>query len=339
MGAEQLMTRFLAILLTVLMLLGAVSSCTPEGNAPSDETSFASETDGATEPETDPNTDANLLYLIQNGAASCRIVVQNALAKSDQVRVALSTLTQRVESDHGIKMTYMNEVMWSGDVDEPLILVGEVSFFDYSDLKSMLRVGEYWVGVKDGHVLLYGDSEESTVKALNYFTNSIVNPQWKTRGTLTVSQTLAYCGTGSYTMDNVLYQNTELREFQIVIPKDASIALDYTACELRCYFAMRYGYALELVKETATRTAHEIVLDVSADASTYTVRTSEGRIELRADGMFGFESAWSYLRDTLLPASRLTVAPMSCRRDIPMLGMCLRLRTIRPRSHRAATSA
>ena len=298
------MKRLILCLLAVLMLLGTASSCKNDPITPPDSGTEGSGTESESESGTDTEPAEPALGLVQNGKSDYTIVFARSLMSSTDVSVAVEALRTRVKTDHGVELPVYNDAVWQGSADKPLILVGDTSLADTSDLKASMREGKYWVGVRGQNILLYGEKPEAVVKALSYFTNKIISPQWKDKGNLRVALSLAHWGLGDFTMDTITCGGAELRDFQIVEPANATISEDYAAHDIRCYFAYQYGYALKLVRDTDARQTHEIVITKSTDSTKYTVSIAEGKITVAADGMFGFDSAWNYLRDTVFPAAK-----------------------------------
>lgn len=287
----------------MLMIFGMASSCSNKPLSPADSTTSSADSQTDT-PESTAEPIAPSLELVKNGKSNYTIVVERALIPSSDVMSAIEALRTRVKSDHGAELPLYNDAVWQGSKDAPLILVGNTSLADTTDLKVSMREGKYWVGVKGNCILLYAEKAESAIKALSYFTNKIISPQWKNKGSLCVPLSLSYWGLGDFTMDTITCSGAELRDFQIVVPSNPTISEDYCARDIRCWFAYQYGYALNLVNDTAERKTHEIVIEKSADASVYSVTIGEGKITIAADGMFGFDSAWNYLRDIVLPAAK-----------------------------------
>lgn len=221
------MKRLILCLLAVLMLLGTASSCKNDPATPPDSGTEGSGTESESESGTDTEPAEPALELVRNGKSDYTIVFARSLMSSTDVSVAVEALRTRVKTDHGVELPVYNDAVWQGSADKPLILVGDTSLADTSDLKASMREGKYWVGVRRQNILLYGEKPEAVVKALSYFTNKIISPQWKDKGNLRVALSLAHWGLGDFTMDTITCGGAELRDFQIVEPANATIRTSF----------------------------------------------------------------------------------------------------------------
>ena len=291
-----------AWLLLLALLSALLGGCVGKSTSDESGTSAASE-------QIQP-VESMGVTLAENGTTAYTLVYESSLKASDAVSGAISKLQNSFESYTHAKLPVAMDSHWTGEADASVILVGETSLADYTDLSRSLRLNDYYVGLRGKQVVLYAKTPEAIVKALSYFTNKILIPQGKQGTTLKMSEDNLFLWKDQYRMENIQFDGIALHECKIVLPAAYTSLERLTANELRYDLMQKYGYLLEVTTDDRPAADREILIGNTNRSrpfdgrSAYRVLSGNGKLEIAAEGMLGWEAALTYFRDKFLPAAK-----------------------------------
>jgi len=291
-----------ALLVLLAFLLALLCGCVGKN------TSDGSDTETPPE-ETRPAEDKSVT-LAENGTTSYTLVYASSLKSSDPVNGAIAKLQSYFERYTHARLPVALDSLWTGETDAPMILLGETSLADYSDLSKSLRLNDYYVGLRGKQVILYAKTPEAIVKALSYFTNKILIPQGKQGTTLKMSEDNLFLWKDQYRMENIQFDGIALHDCKIVLPAAYTSLERLTANEIRYDLMQKYGYLLEVTTDDQPAGEREILIGNTNRSqpfdgrSAYRVLSGDGKLEIAAEGMLGWEAALIYFRDNFLPAAK-----------------------------------
>lgn len=311
------MKKILSLLLAVLALAGTVSSCTPKtgpgtagsGTDTTVTTAPESGTDGTGTGEIPP--DPPSVTVVNEGETDYAIVFARSLNSSDAVTTALSRLSNAFRANMAVDPKKYSDAVYTGDPDAHLILIGDTALADCSKLSRSLRTGKYYIGMRGEQILIFANTPDAVAQAITYFTNKVVVEQGKQETcTLTLPTDFEFRKKGTYAMDTILCSDTNLYDFRIVIPANATTIESNFANELRYRLAQKYGYTLTVVSDSEKPAENEILVGntnrggSSVGVGAYRISAENGTLRFAFDGLLASDAALYGFFDRILPAGK-----------------------------------
>ena len=290
-------------LLTVFCAVGCDGGNDPEGTSGS----LTTEKSGTT-PPADTTDD---LVIASDGKTDLTIWVERDLYRDTTLKNKLDDIVSSIKKKTGATLKIKTDSTATGsDKENPAILVGATSFEESKSVSTHGRKKDFAVTRVGNKILLYATSAEGALNAATNFYNKVVIAQKVENKTLYFTKNHEYVSTYTYPLQSVLCGGTELIDFKIVIPKNADTNETYLANNLRYYLNENYGYKFEIVTDDKAASDHEVLIGktkrttVQVSEDQYTVAVSDGKVQMIADGMMGYESLWSYLQTTFMAAGQ-----------------------------------
>lgn len=168
------------------------------------------------------------------------------------------------------------------------ILVGATGRTETAAYSETIKLHDYVIEENDGRIIICGGSDDSTVKAVNYFTSSCYNRE---RNTVSTEK---YVYNYIYEIDSVNVGGNDFRCFN-VITSITDGSLDTVISELKSVFTEKTGFS-------ATNHGHALNIMLKTDptlmADSFLIKVSQNDITLSGANIYGIEAATSaFLND------------------------------------------
>ncbi len=249
------------------------------------------------------------LVIASNGKTDFTVWIAQELYSNSSVKSKLDDVREQIKKKTDANISIKSDrSATDADKEKPGILVGHTSFAESDSVTVGRRVKDFAVARVGNKILLTAANTEGVLNAITSFYNKAVIGQKAENKTLFFKESHCYTSNYTYNIQSVLCGGTELMEYRIVIPQKATLNETYLANNLRYYLNLNYGYKFEIVTDDQTPTTNEILIGrtkrttVQVSNGQYRVSVSDGKLQMVADGMRGYESLWAYLRGSLLSA-------------------------------------
>ena len=109
-----------------------------------------------------------------------------------------------------------------------------------------------------------------------------------------------------YKINRILCCGEDLKSFSIVMPKEADVNERFFAYNLRYYLLKEYGYEGDVVSDGETASEYEILVGktsrttVTVGKNEFVIYAENGKLQLCAGDMRGYEAMHEYLTDVFL---------------------------------------
>lgn len=292
--------RLMCFLLVALLSGSALAGC--------DTTPQESHTEETTTTPLPAETDVTLT-LAADGKTDYTIYYAKDLMSDTGLMDIIGTVCTRIKKNTGADIKMSSDRSYNENrADEPAILIGVTQWAESTQTLEQLHLkeGGYYVGVSGNKVVICGKNAEACTNGVMYFLNMIVAVQGKAGTTLTFSTSDTLFESGDYGIESVTCLNRPLYDYRIIIPSNPTVNESMTAKNLRYWLLQEYGYLLELAEDDEAVTDAEILVGktnrttVSAEGNTYTVAAVDGKLQLCADSLIGYEGLYTYLTEILL---------------------------------------
>lgn len=259
----------------------------------------------------DPQTeDKILLTPVSAGQSGYKIIVPRS-AGSDEMQAARA-IRDAVLAACGCELEidddYVNENrgILPGELE---ILVGDTSRKESRELSRRLRSADCAVTVSGSKLLVLGGTQELTLDAARELADGL---KAEADGSLSIRQSQCFTVNGEYTVDRVLFDGADARDFRIVYPAGDSDA-GQLAEALRAHLNEAAGIRMSVVSDAAAPEGRELLLG-STNRSGETVKAaasalSKGESRIIAENenlfivgydIFALRYAVHYLTDGIL---------------------------------------
>ncbi|MBO5294271.1 MAG: hypothetical protein J6B71_03385 [Clostridia bacterium] len=159
------MKKILCMLLVALMLLSALSACTPDGTEENTtQGSTEAPTEGVTGEETIPNDQDRALTLAANGASQYTVIISAEV--DDASRGVINNFITGFENKTQVKLTLKTdaEVATAGQHE---IIVGNTARAESAALRASAPYAGYAMRLVDDKLVAYGENADALLKVLN----------------------------------------------------------------------------------------------------------------------------------------------------------------------------
>lgn len=163
---------------------------------------------------------------------------------------------------------------------------------------------DYAVAVCGNKLVIAGNSVSATVNGVYYFINKVLSAADIQNGNYRISSEQNYYYKAVYPVQNFHILGNSAKEYQIVIPKDASFAVERFALRLRYLIATRTGVSLAITDDSSAG-EYEILVGQTVRTTSsvgdneYALTAKENRVEILADGLYGYEYLYNYCSNKL----------------------------------------
>lgn len=295
--------KLLALVTVLTLLIGAVSCNRQTTATPEDPSGVSQEETSTAAPEetfedvviaSDGKTDFTV-WLAQEFYSDGEIKDQIEMIRSGIKNLTGATLNVKSDRSAG-----------DADLKKPGILIGATSFAETQAMETELRTKDFRIGYCGNKILVYATSQAGCINAIAYFYNHVVIGQKVTDKTLLFTTDHIYSSHYKYGIDSIVCCDTELSEYRIVIPENATVNENLLANGLRYYLYENYGYDFEIVSDAEPATDYEILIgntarsNQTADDDRFTVSAKDQTLQLLADGMLAYEALSDYIENTFL---------------------------------------
>lgn len=242
------------ILFLMLALIISASSCNKK---PPDENNTDSKASEATDPakseseseKDDPEPSGSGTLTINAENASEYTLIRDDLA-NDTLKSAITglrTLFTKKEFEIGYQSDYAKS-----DADIPTntkeILVGKTNRAESIEFAKKLKKNDYVIAVKNSRIIILGGSEESTLKAIEYFENKYLYTKDNSIS-LEAKDSIVFSYSYQYKISELTFNGTPISEFTIVRPTVSNALSNYAADVLKNAIAEYSGVELSIVTE------------------------------------------------------------------------------------------
>ena len=242
------------ILFLMLALIISASSCNKK---PPDENDTDSKASEATDPaksesesekdDSEPSGSGTLTINAEN--ASEYTLIRDDLA-NDTLKSAITGL-RTLFTKKGFEIGYQSDYAKS-DADIPTntkeILVGKTNRAESIEFAKKLKKNDYVIAVKNSRIIILGGSEESTLKAIEYFENKYLYTKDNSIS-LEAKDSIVFSYSYQYKISELTFNGTPISEFTIVRPTVSNALSNYAADVLKNAIAEYSGVELSIVNE------------------------------------------------------------------------------------------
>ncbi len=291
------MKRIISILLALSASLCLLVGCTPAG--------ADAETDTESESVSESNTEEKEKELIiaADGQSDLTIWVEQSLWSGRlDVKDQVNTLREFIKNKTGVLLNVSGDRYFTdADEDKPAILIGRTKSSAVPTPESSLKIGDFIIGMSGNKIYIYAEHGEGTLTGIKYFINKILSPQLAGDTTLSFKESQSYEYSVDYGISSINCLGAELGEYTVVIPKNADVNEQLLAYTLRYHFITNYGYDLTVTDDSAAESEKEILIGntarttVTPEQNKYIVTAANGKLQINADGMLGYENLRDYL--------------------------------------------
>ena len=272
-------TRILSMLLCVLMVLGSFTAC---GNAIAPETSATTTT--ATEPTTPAETEkpVEMLDLIADGKSEYSLVRSEDASTTIIQRV--TSLRNQIKEATGASLSYTTDWIKRGDevpAEGKEIVIGTTNRPQSEAVLKQIREKDYAIVYDGGRLVILGGTEQATLLAVDYFVENYLD---KATGKLTVPDNLFDVIAHDYPIDGITIAGVDIREYQVVVPKDCDKYTYYAGVNLVDFIKTNAGISLEMVTDDQAEKEYEFLIGKTnrAASSAFTSTIPDGQYVLGA---------------------------------------------------------
>ncbi len=242
------------ILFLMLALIISASSCNKK---PPDENDTDSKASEATDPakseseseKDDPEPSGSGTLTINAENASEYTLIRDDLA-NDTLKSAITGL-RTLFTKKGFEIGYQSDYAKS-DADIPTdtkeILVGKTNRAESIEFAKKLKKNDYVIAVKNSRIIILGGSEESTLKAIEYFENKYLYTKDNSIS-LEAKDSIVFSYSYQYKISELTFNGTPISEFTIVRPTVSNALSNYAADVLKNAIAEYSGVELSIVTE------------------------------------------------------------------------------------------
>ena len=212
---------------------------------------------------------------------------------SDELFRAGRALCDAIENKSSIRLTYrssyVDETTPEYTEAEYEILLGVCDDREESaDAARSVRVKDYRYRLVGKKIVFYGASDAMLIKAMESFTERVVNGCTSDSDSPFYSYTMDYLYEADYDMDSVAIHGTPIHQYGIVYPNKGTLSESKHASRLASVIAEKTGYALTVTSDKSLpndgakwiRIGHT----ANEDANSATAAFTDGQYRIAADG-------------------------------------------------------
>lgn len=299
--------KLLSLILLLCMILPTAVSCQTNPDTPDVESSSEYESVGETEP-----LDREV-PIIENGKAKF-VLVKPQNASGDMLDLVLD-FRSTFEKRTGIKLEILYEKEDNAVNDNFEILIGDTLRPESKEIAKNLKYKEFFFGMINNKLVIYGGSYESTKTAINLFIRKHIDKDLsEDKKTFNFKISSNYTEKVRYPLSTFQIANTEARQYRIVYSTKDSFSAQSFAKRLYSLICDRYGYKLELVADPKDSSPYEIVVgdtlakNITPKKDSINIECKGGKLYLSCDYSTGYAYFYDYMNKKLTNSKEITYA-------------------------------
>jgi len=287
-------TRFLSLLLCVLMVLGSFTACgTPAGQPSDTTTATTTVTEQTTPAETEKPVE--MLDLIADGKSAYGLI--RSEDASDTIIQRVTKLRTQIKEATGASLSYSTDWIKRGDevpAEATEIVIGTTNRPQTIAALKAIREKDFVIAYDGGRLIITGGTEEATLRAVDYFVENYLDAA---TGKLTVPDNLNDVVAYDYPIDGISIAGVDIREYQVVVPKGCDLYTYYAGINLVDFIKTNAGLTLECVTDDQAEKEYEFLIGKTnrAASSAFSGEIPEGQYVLGAVGKKIVMQGASYL--------------------------------------------
>lgn len=257
------------ILLLMLALIISTSSCNknpPKGNETDSKASEATTVSESESEKADSEPSENSPLIINAENASEYTLIRDDLANNTLKSAVTSLHTLFVNK--GFKVGYQSDYAKSEEdipTDTKEILVGKTNRAESIEFSKILKKNDYVIAVKNSRIIIIGGSEESTLKAIEYFENKYLYTK-DSSISLEAKDSIVFSYSYQYKISELTFNGVPISEFTIVKPTVSNALSNYAANVLKNAIAEYSGIELPIVTEKKAADGKKIYIKLDTVA-------------------------------------------------------------------------
>lgn len=258
-------TRLLTLFLSMLMVLGCLTAC--GGSTVADTTTAATTvTEQTTTAET--TKPVEMLDLIAD-AASEYVLVRSEEASTTIIQ-CVTDLRNQIKEITGASLKYETDWIKRGaevPAQAKEIVVGTTNRPQTIAAQESIREKDFIIAYEGERLIITGGTEESTLRAVEYFIENYLDKNTKK---LTVPDNLRDVIAHDYPIDGIAIAGVDIRDYQIVVPKDCDLYTYYAGVNLADFVKTNAGISLKVVTDDEPETEYEFLIGKTNRAASAT---------------------------------------------------------------------
>ena len=252
------------------------------------------------------------IVLASDGSSAFTVWIAEEHHSEGTVRDAVDKLVREIEKKTGAELRVRKDILATDEERKaPAILIGDTAFSESEEL--LLKNKDRAIFYVNNKIVLRAPDKEAVIELVQMLLTRVIEPQTAEDRTLYFSvEKDSYLESGSYRIGSVLCCGVELIQYRIVIPANANVNERVLANSLRNHLLNSYGFAFEIVSDTEPEATYEILIGdtarttQTADNGCFLVFAKDGKLEITAADMRGYEGLYEYVKKTLFKAGRAT---------------------------------
>ena len=260
--------RWLALLLSIVILLGVLTSCSdPSQNADEPNTTDSIATPVVTDQPSTPSEDAPTgtnpteeeILLADNELLLSQFRIIFSKNAKNSFYQSIISLSSSVQNNTGINL---NPTMDSNLPEEAIayeILIGNVDRSIVEPTKNELRSKDFLIRYdQESHrIIVLGGDDSATQQALHYFFSQWIDQE---RKTICLPQGNTYFHLARYPLLSVDIDGVSLKNYQVVVPAEADLLTYSAGLNIVDFFSAKMGITLPLVTDETNELPYEILV-------------------------------------------------------------------------------
>ncbi len=302
------MKRFLLLLLCLILVLGSAAACNGGNDDPiittggdNGETTVPDKEESTTAPA--EQEEETLLKLVTKGVADCRIILPED--GSDAMFTMAKELADNMRDYLGEAPQILSDDIAGGLKDND-ILIGQTRFAPSDEAAKLAdRYEDWFCGVIDSSLVLYGNTDATAKSAVNYLTNNYIYINRKgSKSDLHISSLKNRLSIYKYNLQSVTLGGAELSDYTIVYPAASTAGERYAAVGLQSHFFEQAGLLIPTVADSTAVTGNRIVFETLSGSNGFAVKQQGSTFTVTGDDLFDFQDALAYLKTKLFAGKK-----------------------------------
>lgn len=248
-------TKLTALLLAILFVCTTAFGCINDPTTqPPTETTTDNSSDVTTEPEIPP---VDVIINAENAEQYTVIRADNAptslVTAIAEFRTKISTA---IGKDISLKDDWIKN---PADLPEKAkeIVVGSSTRADGDLIENELREKDFAIVYKNERIFIIGGSEEATLRAMDKFEELYLDTSNKQ---IKVNDQLDHYELYDYALGKIEIDGVSIRDYTVVIPKNADLSTKYAAENLSDFLIANAGFDMTITTDATAETKYEILI-------------------------------------------------------------------------------
>ncbi|MBR2479164.1 MAG: alkaline phosphatase [Clostridia bacterium] len=269
-------SKLLALLIAVIFVLTTFVGCvqtTPAGTDDTttgeDTTTEVTEVTEATGVDLELSKEDLSRYVIIYGTKADASVKSAANALRDELNAAF-------ETDIEAKIDWVKDPSAIPESAKEIV-IGSTNRPGITDFEKNLRNKDYVIVCSNDRIFILGGSPAATIEAIKCFKEKHLDLENKL---VKINTMLEYTCLFNYPAKSVTINGVDIRDYTVIIPKEADLSEKYAADNMVAYFFEYYGYDLTVSSDVVAETEYEILIgDTNREESSVSLTTDPSKCE------------------------------------------------------------